>query len=178
MVGSTTIVKVGNFGAANISSARTAEELNMALSKGYVHQLSYEDYRIQTNVPDHLNANQLFGTQLRKLIMANIKMEDSRYSSYIGGQRVNLGNGKPTVLNGRNLVAFYNALIVANILESYRQFKSQAGDIDNLSDMLIQNIISNSSTGNPKNFKKIDGSRVFMISSTCKNKNRLRYKHG
>ena len=76
--------------------------------------------------------------------MANIKMEDSRYSSYIGGQRVNLGNGKPTVLNGRNLVAFYNALIVANILESYRQFKSQAGDIDNLSDMLIQNIISNS----------------------------------
>ena len=144
MVGSTTIVKVGNFGAANISSARTAEELNMALSKGYVHQLSYEDYRIQTNVPDHLNANQLFGTQLRKLIMANIKMEDSRYSSYIGGQRVNLGNGKPTVLNGRNLVAFYNALIVANILESYRQFKSQAGDIDNLSDMLIQNIISNS----------------------------------
>ena len=144
MVGSTTIVKVGNFGAANISSARTTEELNMALSKGYVHQLSYEDYRIQTNVPDHLNANQLFGTQLRKLIMANIKMEDSRYSSYIGGQRVNLGNGKPTVLNGRNLVAFYNALIVANILESYRQFKSQAGDIDNLSDMLIQNIISNS----------------------------------
>ena len=144
MVGSTTIVKVGNFGAANISLARTAEELNMALSKGYVHQLSYEDYRIQTNVPDHLNANQLFGTQLRKLIMANIKMEDSRYSSYIGGQRVNLGNGKPTVLNGRNLVAFYNALIVANILESYRQFKSQAEDIDNLSDMLIQNIISNS----------------------------------
>ena len=144
MVGSTTIVKVGNFGAANISLAKTTEELNAALSKGYVHQLSYEDYRIQTNVPEHLNANQLFGTQLRKLIMANIKMGDSRYSSYIGGKRVNLGNGKPTLLNGRNLVAFYNALIVANILESYNKFESQAGDIDNLSDMLIQNIISNS----------------------------------
>lgn len=189
MVGSTTIVKVGNFGASIIDYKtnennlyvdstgkvipaidKDGKELKMTLenqkknpnftklaipisdkdtfvsqlSKGYVHQLSYEDYRIQTNVPDHLNANQLFGTQLRKLIMANIKMEDSRYSSYIGGQRVNLGNGKPTVLNGRNLVAFYNALIVANILESYRQFKSQAGDIDNLSDMLIQNIISNS----------------------------------
>ena len=189
MVGSTTIVKVGNFGASIIDYKtnennlyvdstgkvipaidKDGKELKMTLenqkknpnftklavsisdkdtfvsqlSKGYVHQLSYEDYRIQTNVPDHLNANQLFGTQLRKLIMANIKMEDSRYSSYIGGQRVNLGNGKPTVLNGRNLVAFYNSLIVANILESYRQFKSQAGDIDNLSDMLIQNIISNS----------------------------------
>ena len=189
MVGSTTIVKVGNFGASIIDYKTNENNLYVdstgkvipaidkdgkglkmtlenqkknpnftklavpisdkdtfisQLSKGYVHQLSYEDYRIQTNVPDHLNANQLFGTQLRKLIMANIKMEDSRYSSYIGGQRVNLGNGKPTVLNGRNLVAFYNALIVANILESYRQFKSQAGDIDNLSDMLIQNIISNS----------------------------------
>lgn len=189
MVGSTTIVKVGNFGASIIDYKtnennlyvdstgkvipaidKDGKELKMTLenqkknpnftklavpvsdkdtfisqlSKGYVHQLSYEDYRIQTNVPEHLNANQLFGTQLRKLIMANIKMGDSRYSSYIGGQRVNLGNGKPTVLNGRNLVAFYNALIVANILESYRKFESQAGDIDNLSDMLIQNIISNS----------------------------------
>lgn len=144
VVGSTTIVKVGNFGAANISSARTTKELNMALSKGYVHQLSYEDYRIQTNVPEHLNANQLFGTQLRKLIMANIKMGDSRYSSYIGGKKVNLGDGKPTTLNGRNLIAFYNSLIVANILDSYKKFESQAGDINNLSDMLIQNIISNS----------------------------------
>ena len=144
MIGSTKIVKVGSFGAVDISSAKTAEELNMALSKGYVHQLSYEDYRIQTNVPEHLNANQLFGTQLRKLIMANIKMEDSKYSSYIGGRKVNLGNGSPTTLNGRNLVAFYNALIVANILESYKKFESQAGNINNLSDMLIQNIISNS----------------------------------
>lgn len=144
MIGSTKIVKVGDFGAANISNAKTSDELSAALSKGYVHQLSYEDYRIQTNVPEHLNANQLFGTQLRKLIMANVRMNDSRYASYIGGERVNLGNGRPTTLNGRNLIAFYNALIVANILDSYRKFESQAGDIDNLSDMLIQNIISNS----------------------------------
>ena len=144
MVGSTTVVKVGNFGATDISKAKNAEELNEALAKGYVHQLSYEDYRIQTNVPEHLNANQLFGTQLRKLIMANVIMSDSRYASYIGGRKVNLGNGRPTTLNGRNLIAFYNSLIVANILESYRKFESQAGDINALSDMLIQNIISNS----------------------------------
>ena len=189
MVGSTTIVKVGNFGAATIDyltndknlyvdsngniipsvnskgevlelnaknqkenpnfnslaiPVKNADNLKSQLSKGRVHQLSYEDYRIQTNVPEHLNANQLFGTQLRKLIMANIKMLDSRYSSYIGGKRVNLGDGKPTLLKGRELVAFYNALIIANILESYRKFESQTGDIGNLSDMLIQNIISNS----------------------------------
>ena len=144
IVGSTKIVKVGNFGAANISSAKTTNELNAALSKGYIHQLSYEDYRIQTNVPEHLNANQLFGTQLRKLIMAGVKMFSDKYSSYIGGKKVNLGDGKPTTLNGKNLIAFYNSLIVANILESYRKFESQAGDVNNLSDMLIQNIISNS----------------------------------
>lgn len=144
MVGSTTVVKVGNFGATDISKAKTTEELNEALAKGYVHQLSYEDYRIQTNVPEHLNANQLFGTQLRKLIMANVSMNDSKYASYIGGRKVNLRDGKPTTLNGRNLIAFYNSLIVANILESYRKFESQAGDINALSDMLIQNIISNS----------------------------------
>lgn len=144
MVGSTTVVKVGNFGATDISKAKTTEELNEALAKGYVHQLSYEDYRIQTNVPEHLNANQLFGTQLRKLIMANVLMDDPKYASYIGGRKVNLGNGRPTTLNGRNLIAFYNSLIVANILESYRKFESQAGDINALSDMLIQNIISNS----------------------------------
>ena len=144
MVGSTTVVKVGNFGATDISKATNTADLQEALSKGYVHQLSYEDYRIQTNVPEHLNANQLFGTQLRKLIMANVAMDDTKYASYIGGRRVNLGDGKPTALNGRNLIAFYNALIVANILESYRKFESQAGDINALSDMLIQNIISNS----------------------------------
>lgn len=144
MVGSTTVVKVGNFGATDISKATNTNELQEALSKGYVHQLSYEDYRIQTNVPEHLNSNQLFGTQLRKLIMANVRMGDTKYASYIEGRKVNLGDGKPTTLNGRNLIAFYNSLIIANILESYRRFESQAGDINALSDMLIQNIISNS----------------------------------
>lgn len=189
MAGSTTVVKVGNFGASIIDYKtnennlyvdstgkvipaidKDGKELKMTLenqkknpnftklavpvsdkdtfvsqlSKGYVHQLSYEDYRIQTNVPEHLNANQLFGTQLRKLIMAGVKMWSDKYSSYIGGKKVNLGDGKPTTLNGKNLIAFYNSLIVANIIESYRKFESQAGDAYNLSDMLIQNIISNS----------------------------------
>jgi len=28
----------------------------------YVHKLKYRDYRIQTNVPAHINASNLFGT--------------------------------------------------------------------------------------------------------------------
>lgn len=147
MVGSTTIVKVGGFGAADISKVKTTEELNEAMSMGYMHEFSYEDYRIQTNVPEHLNANQLFGTQLRKLIMAGIIMNDPKYASYVGGVKVNLGgkNGQShmVTLNGRNLISFYNSLIVANILDSFDSFEKQVSDIENLSDMLLQNIISN-----------------------------------
>lgn len=145
LIGSTKIVKVGGFGSTDISKATDSNSLNEALSKAYVHQLSYSDYRIQTNVPEHINSSQLFGTQVRKLIMAHIKENDYHYEDYIGGNKVNLG-GKlgVTRLNGRNLVAFYNSLIVANILESYDSFAAEVSDIKKLSDKLLQTTISNS----------------------------------
>lgn len=145
LVGSTKIVKVGGFGSTDISKASNAQELNDALDKAYIHQLSYGDYRIQTNVPEHINSSQLFGTQVRKLIMANIKMDDYHYESYVGGKKVNLGGKYGEVrLNGRNLVSFYNSLIVANILESYDLFANEVSDIRKLSDKLLQTTINNS----------------------------------
>lgn len=145
LVGSTKIVKVGGFGSTDISKASNAQELSNALDKAYIHQLSYGDYRIQTNVPEHINSSQLFGTQVRKLIMANIKMDDYHYENYVGGKKVNLG-GKygEARLNGRNLVSFYNSLIVANILESYDLFANEVSDIKKLSDKLLQTTINNS----------------------------------
>lgn len=145
LVGSTKIVKVGGFGSTDISKASNAKELNDALDKAYIHQLSYGDYRIQTNVPEHINSSQLFGTQVRKLIMANIKMGDYHYENYVGGKKVNLGGKYGEVrLNGRNLVSFYNSLIVANILESYDLFANEVSDIKKLSDKLLQTTINNS----------------------------------
>lgn len=128
------------------------ENLRDALSGGIVHQLSYADYRIQTNVPEHINSSQLFGTQLRKLIMAGTMQFDKAgnliqkdYSRYVGGKQVNLGGNVGKVnLNGRNLIAFYNSLITANILQSYGRFESNVSNIETLSDRLIQNIIGNS----------------------------------
>lgn len=145
LIGSTKIVKVGGFGSTDISKVTDSNSLNEALSKAYVHQLSYSDYRIQTNVPEHINSSQLFGTQVRKLIMAHIKENDYHYEDYIGGNKINLG-GKlgVTRLNGRNLVSFYNSLIVANILESYDSFAAEASNIKKLSDKLLQTTISNS----------------------------------
>lgn len=145
LVGSTKIVKVGGFGSTDISKASNAQELSDALDKAYIHQLSYGDYRIQTNVPEHINSSQLFGTQVRKLIMANIKMDDYHYENYVGGKKVNLGGKYGEVrLNGRNLVSFYNSLIVANILESYDLFANEVSDIKKLSDKLLQTTINNS----------------------------------
>ena len=145
LVGSTKIVKVGGFGSTDISKASNAKELNDALNKAYIHQLSYGDYRIQTNVPEHINSSQLFGTQVRKLIMANIKMDDYHYENYVSGKKVNLGGKYGDVrLNGRNLVSFYNSLIVANILESYDLFANEVSDIKKLSDKLLQTTINNS----------------------------------
>ena len=145
LVGSTKIVKVGGFGSTEISKAKDSHSLREALDKGYVHQLNYGDYRIQSNVPEHVNHAQLFGTQVRKLIMANVRMDSYDYARYIPGGMVNLGDGSgPRRVTGRNLVAFYNSLIVANILDSYKQFAGEVGSKKKLSDMLSQTILGNS----------------------------------
>ena len=153
MVGSTKIVKVGGFGAANIKGVTDKNSLEDALNSAYVHKLKYSDYRIQTNVPEHIQSSQLFGTQVRKLIMAGVikhdvqgrEMNDYHYESYVEGNRVNLGGNYGKVrLNGRNLVSFYNALISANIVESFKTFRREVSDPKKLSDKLIQATINNS----------------------------------
>lgn len=148
LVGSTKIVKVGGFGSTNIKGVTNAEELNAALAKGYVHKLDYSDYRIQTNVPDHVQSAKLFGTQVRKLIMAGIKMDrfdDGHYASYIDSEFINLGGKHGNVrMNGRNLVSFYNSLIVANIMDSFDLFSEKTGNTEKLSEQLIQAVINNS----------------------------------
>lgn len=143
MIGSTKIVKVGGFGSTDISNTDSRTNSN-ALNNGYVHQLSYTDYRIQTNMPEHVNSSQLFGTQVRKLIMAKVK-KFKDYSSYIGGKRVNLGGKYGNVkLNGDNLIRFYNSLIVANILDSYHLFENAVSDANKISNRLIQTTANNS----------------------------------
>lgn len=144
LVGSTKIVKVGSFGSVNIKG-QSGQSLRDALDKGYVHQLNYADYRIQSNVPEHVNQARLFPTQVRKLIMSNVRMDSYDYAKYIPSETVNLGDPSgPRRINGRNLIAFYDSLIIANILESYRQFAKEVGNKKKLSDMLSQSILGNS----------------------------------
>lgn len=143
MIGSTKIVKVGGFGSTDIAKSSPAT-IASDLNKGYVHKLSYTDYRIQTNVPEHVNSSQLFGTQVRKLIMAGIK-KTKDYSHYVGGKLVNLGGRHGKVpMNGLGVVRFYNALISANIIDSYNTFEQAISDPTKISERLIQTTANNS----------------------------------
>ena len=167
-----TVVKVGGFGATDISnlsqydaeilkerakSGNTSTEianedrLFYALNKAYVHKLSYDDYRIQTNVPEHINSSQLFGTQIRKLIMSGLKLD--KHYDYLKNLRkspktINLG-GKWKSVNaqnfaGRNVLALYNSLVVANIIDSFSTFSKNISDITKLSELLSQSTLFNS----------------------------------
>ena len=71
LIASTKCVKVGNFGAVDISES-TTESLPNILNKGYVHEFNYQNYKLQTNVPEHINASNLFATQIRKHALKNI----------------------------------------------------------------------------------------------------------
>ena len=180
LLGSTTICKVGCFGTTSIdhldqydseiidrrkaqgdnnTDVSNTERLNFAMSQAFVHKLSYSDYRIQTNVPDHVYSSQLFGKQVLKLTMAGVIKYDEhgnlidpkdasghyKYEHYVDNQKVNLGGKAGMVrLNGRNLVAFYNSLFVAKELKSYKKFEESIKSKKDLSDRLIQSVISNS----------------------------------
>lgn len=158
LVCSTKVVKVGSFGSVNISHVENEEQLHSALGTAYVHNLSYEDYRIQTNVPDHFNnQSQLFGTQIRKLILSGLHLNSSdpaynHYKDYVDfvdakgnhSRQVNLGGNTGMVeLNGMNLVRFYNELITSNIQDCYKIFSDAIGEIEGLSELLTQSIINN-----------------------------------
>lgn len=158
---STKCVKVGCFGQTNVQY-ETDENFNIiekdgvkqkiqnkkglykALSKGYIHKISYADYRIQTNVPLHLNEEALFGTQIRKLVMSNMTMTPGHCYDYTKRNKIKLyKNGEPVNLTGPNLLSWYNALIISNILETFDTFTQNIKDGKRLSEMFIQNVISN-----------------------------------
>lgn len=148
MVCSTKAVKVGIFGQTDISQAKTSEDFRAAMDNAYIHQFSYSNYREQSNVPNHIQEKRLYGTQIRKIIMSGIDMAKS-YGSYIGGMKVKIAGIDPhnedmVELTGRNLVSFYNSLIMAQMKDSLDGFLEQTGDIETLSNALVQNIINNS----------------------------------
>lgn len=150
LVATTKVAKVGGFGQFSFNGVLDKNGLEAAMSKGLVHKLNYKDYRIQMNVPEHLNVTRLFGTQLRKLIMSHINYGSNHYSSYfsnLNSSKIILSNKGDYIdandMNGRQLVMFYNSLVSSNMLEDFKYFVEQMSDIDKTSKALIQSVISN-----------------------------------
>lgn len=150
LVCTTKVAKVGGFGQFSFNGVLDKNGLEAAMNKGLEHKLNYKDYRIQMNVPEHLNVTRLFGTQLRKLIMSHINYGSNHYSSYFS----NLNSSKIILnkkgdyldandMNGRQLVMFYNSLVSSNMLEDFKYFVEQMSDIDKTSKALVQSVISN-----------------------------------
>ena len=148
VIAATTAVKVGSFGAVNVKDAANKDELNASLDNAIIHNLSYNDYVIQNNIPEHIQGSQLFATQSRKLIFAGLQQIDANgntiyYDHYTDGNRVNLGNGMVR-LNAYNLNRFYISLIAANILEDFEEFSSTIRDPEKVRQALVQMTVNNS----------------------------------
>lgn len=137
-------VKVGKQGVVDINSIENEEDVITYLDNvtGYksgdvnpdiVHEVSYEDYGIQTQTPEHgIDHEQLVGTQIRKLITADI------------------ADGVEFKINGKTLtkdqwLKLYNEVITENIIESFGKVQRFFGDPKELEAVLLDEV-----RGNPR----------------------------
>ena len=139
-------VKVGKWGMITVPQSSTdASVYDTAFSQGTVHTFKYTDMEIQTEVPPHMDTDQLMGTQMRKHILATIIKNGAYdlYSSTLGGvlKTVNVAGEKLDLTDpehgGENLTKLYNALLSKKILDSFLTQMELISDPDKLADALV-----------------------------------------
>lgn len=100
-----------------------------------VHKVSYEDYGIQTATPEHaIDAVQLVGTQIRKLITADIS-DDTIIEV----------NGKK--MTKREWLDLYNAINTENILQAFADVDEIFKDPKKVEEILLEEIRGNQRYG-------------------------------
>ena len=139
-------VKVGKWGMITVPQSSTdASVYDTEFSQGTVHTFKYTDMEIQTEVPPHMDTDQLMGTQMRKHILATIIKNGvyDLYSSTLGGvlKTVNVAGEKLDLTDpehgGENLTKLYNALLSKKILDSFLTQMELISDPDKLADALV-----------------------------------------
>lgn len=139
-------VKVGKWGMITVPQSSTdASVYDTEFSQGTVHTFKYTDMEIQTEVPPHMDTDQLMGTQMRKHILATIIKNGAYdlYSSTLGGvlKTVNVAGEKLDLTDpehgGENLTKLYNALLSKKILDSFLTQMELIADPDKLADALV-----------------------------------------
>jgi hypothetical protein len=136
--------KVGKQGVIDLDGLEDYQEvydklkasitLNGVENPNVVHTVPYEDYGIQTATPEHfLDIEQLIGTQIRKLITADIpdnavfKVGDNSYTK-------------------KELLNLYNQVLVENLIDSY-DVKEEFKDPKKVEQILQEEIKSSSRYG-------------------------------
>ena len=138
--------KVGKQGTINLNDVESEEDVTRRLEEAtgvaygkenpnVVHKVSYEDYGIQTATPEHvIDAVQLVGTQIRKLITADISPE------------ANL------TINGKSMpkqewIDLYNKINTENILQAFSEVDSIFSDPKEVEKILQEEIRGNQRYG-------------------------------
>lgn len=138
--------KVGKQGVIDLNGAKdydtTMRVLGNAtgISQGMenpdvVHKVSYEDYGIQTATPEHaIDAVQLVGTQIRKLITADIA-DDAQIT--VGGK----------TMTKDEWLKLYNAINTENILQAFKEVDDMFQDPKEVEKALQEEIRGNQRYG-------------------------------
>lgn len=138
--------KVGKQGVINLNAVNdyesTMEVLGNATGIAHgmenpnvVHKVSYEDYGIQTATPEHaIDAVQLVGTQIRKLITADIA-DDAQ---------ITVGNRTMTKAEWLEL---YNKINTENILQAFKEIDEVFQDPKEVERVLQEEIRGNQRYG-------------------------------
>ena len=138
--------KVGKQGVIDLNDVNTEadviQRLKDATGIGFgnenpnvVHKISYEDYGIQTATPEHaIDAVQLVGTQIRKLITADIS-DDTIIEV----------NGKK--MTKKEWLDLYNAINTENILQAFADVDEIFKDPKKVEEILLEEIRGNQRYG-------------------------------
>lgn len=138
--------KVGKQGVIDLNDVNTEadviQRLKDATGIGFgnenpnvVHKVSYEDYGIQTATPEHaIDAVQLVGTQIRKLITADIS-DDTIIEV----------NGKK--MTKKEWIDLYNAINTENILQAFADVDKIFKDPKKVEEILLEEIRGNQRYG-------------------------------
>lgn len=138
-------VKVGKWGMVTVPQSSTdASVFSNAFKNATIHSFRSADVEIQTEVPPHMDTDQLMGTQMRKHILATIIKNGAYnlYSATLGGQlgKVRIGDKVIDLTDpehgGENLTKLYNTLVSKKFLDSFLAQADVLEDPVKLSDAL------------------------------------------
>lgn len=139
-------VKDGLQGVVDINSIEDKEQIKDVLRQAknnsqQLHEVPYEDYGIQQEVPEHaIDATQLFGTQIRKLVFSD--MDDNTEVE------VELSPGNKMTKTKGEWHTFYKSLITSNIIDSFRDVEGIFASPKEVERILQEEVRSSSRYGN------------------------------